>query len=83
MAHAIRFVEARSKEGKLHFIGKNPALEYMFDNAICSPKSKGYTLLDRPTEYDPIDGAVATVLATKFFIDNRRQDLSNMKDVRF
>ena len=73
LAHAIRFVEARSKEGKLHFIGKNPALEWMFDCAICSEKSKGYTLLDRPTTRESIDGAVCCVMATKYFIEHRRQ----------
>ena len=72
LAHAIRFVEARSREGKLHFIGENPCLKWMFDCAICSQKSKGFTLLDRPTVYDSIDGAVCCVLATKYFIENRQ-----------
>ena len=74
LAHAIRFIEARSKEGKLHFIGKNPCLRWMFDNAICSQKSKGYVLLDRVTWRDSIDGAVSSVLGTKFFIDHRKQN---------
>lgn len=73
LAHAIRFIEARSKEGKLHFIGKNPCLEWMFDNPICSQKSKGYVLLDRVTWRDSIDGAVCAVMGTKYFIDHRRQ----------
>ena len=43
----------------------------MFDNAICSQKSKGYTLLDRADSFDSIDGAVCCVLATKYFIEHR------------
>ena len=73
LAHAIRFVEARSKEGKLHFIGENPCLKWMFDNPVCSQKSKGYVLLDRVTWRDSIDGAVCCVLGTKYFIEHRRQ----------
>ena len=78
LAHSIRFVEARSKEGKLHFIGKNPCLSWMFDNAICSQRSKGYTLLDRGSSFDSIDGAVCCVLATKYFIEHKRQNLANI-----
>ena len=70
-AHGIRFVEARSKEGKLHFIGENPCLTWMFDNPVCSQKSKGYVLLDRVTWRDSIDGAVCAVMGTKYFIEHR------------
>lgn len=73
MSHSIRFIEARSREKKLHFIGENPALMEMFDSVICSQKSKGFTLLDRTTSRHSIDGAVATTLCVKFFIENRRQ----------
>ena len=73
LAHAIRFVEARSREGKLHFIGENPCLKWMFDNPIVSEKSKGYVLLNRITSRESIDGAVACVLGTKYFIENRRK----------
>ena len=73
MSHAIRFIEARSREGKLHFIGKNPCLLWMFENSICSAKSKGFTLLDRVDSRHSIDGAVCSVMATKFFIEHRRQ----------
>ena len=76
LSHAIRFIEARSKEGKLHFIGKNPALKTMFDSAYCSVKSKGYTLLDRATSRESIDGAVCCVLGTKYFIENRKQNFT-------
>lgn len=72
MTHAIRFLEARSKDGKLHFIGENLCLSWMFENAICSQKSKSYTLLDRVTWQQSIDGAVCAVMATKHFIENRR-----------
>ena len=78
LAHSIRFIEARSKEKKLHFIGKNPCLSWMFDNAICSVKSKGFTLLDRASRFESIDGPVACVLATKYFLEHRRQDLKNI-----
>ena len=73
LTHAIRFIEARSKDKKLHFIGENPALLTMFESAYCSPKSKSFVLLDRQDTTFSIDGAVCCVLATKFFVENRRQ----------
>ena len=73
LSHSIRFIEARSKEGKVHFIGENPCLKKMFNDAICSQKSKGYTLLDRGSVWDSIDGAVCAVLATKYFIEHRHK----------
>ena len=73
LSHSIRFIEARSKEGKVYFIGENPCLKKMFNDAICSQKSKGYTLLDRGSAWDSIDGAVCAVLGTKYFIDHRHK----------
>ena len=78
LSHSIRFVEARSREGKLHFIGKNPCLSWMFNNSVCSVKSKSFTLLDRVSIHESIDGAVATVLAVKYFLEHRRQNLNNI-----
>ena len=76
MSHSIRFVEARNRDKKLHFIGANPCLSWMFENAICSVKSKSYTLLDRVTWQDSIDGAVCTVMATKYFLEHRKTGTS-------
>ena len=76
MTHAIRFIEARAKDKKLHFIGSNPCLSWMFENAICSVKSKNYTLLDRTTWRESIDGAVCAVMATKYFIEHRQTGTS-------
>ena len=67
---AIRHIEARSKDGKLHFIGKNSCLAWMFENAVCSQKSKGYTLLDRTDWQYNIDGAVCATMGIKYFLDN-------------
>ena len=73
LSHAIRFVEARSKEGKLHFIGENPCSKWMFDNAVCSQKSRSFTLLDRVSVHDSIETAVCCVLGAKYFIENKRK----------
>ncbi len=43
------------------------------NDAICSQKSTGYTLLDRGSAWDSIDGAVCAVLGTKYFIDHRQR----------
>lgn len=78
ISHSIRFVEARSKEGKLHFVGENPCLKWMFDCVVASEKSKSYLLLNRATTRQSIDGAVATVLGMKYFIENRKQSFYGM-----
>lgn len=74
LTHAIRFLEARAREGKVFFLEKNPALLWMFENAVCSAKSKSFVLLDRAGDINSnIDGAVSCVLATRHFVNNRQQ----------
>lgn len=67
----IRHLEARSKEGNLYIAGDdNPALRMMYDHAVCSRRSKGYVSLDRLSDRHSIDGAISTVLATKWILEN-------------
>ena len=71
LSHSIRWLEARSKEHKVHI--SNPCLRWMIENAVCSNRAKN-VILDRDSWRNNIDGAVASVLCTKHFIENRRPD---------
>ena len=73
LSQSIRFLEARSKEKKIHFIGKNDAFLKQFEDCIVSAKSKGYCLLDRYSRFESIDGPFCVVMATKYFLENREQ----------
>ena len=75
IGHGIRWIEARAKEHKVHIIGGNPALKWMFDCAVCSPTSKGNVVLDRlSAKSESIDGCCAVVMAAKYFIEHRKQN---------
>ena len=70
LAGAIRHIEARAAEKNLFMTSENPCLRWQFDCAITSEKSKGYCLLTRASNKESIDACQATVLATKWHIEN-------------
>ena len=72
LTYPIRHIEARAKDHKLHLIGDNPVALWMFENAICSQKSKGFVNLDKTSWPFSIDLPCALTLAIRYYIDNPR-----------
>jgi len=66
----IRYLEGRAKEGQLFLTSKNPCALWMHDSAICSAKSKGYTLLTKANHRAGIDLCQSEILATKWQLEN-------------
>ena len=73
MTGSIRFLEKIAGDGKLFFIGKNPALSVQYDSAIVSIKSQDYCAINKVGEYTSVDGVVASTLAMKHLSENKRK----------
>ena len=70
MTKSIRLLERVGNAGSLKVIGENPCVLWMYQNVICSQKSKNYVLLNRITPRQNIDSVVATALGLKYQLDN-------------
>ena len=73
MTGAIRYLEKVAGDGKLFFIGKNPALSVQFDTAIVSVKSQDYCSISKVGEYTSVDGVVASALAIKHLSETKKK----------
>lgn len=74
MTGAIRYLEKIAGDGKLFFIGKNPALSVHFDSAIVSIKSQDYCSINKASKQHSVDGVIASVLAMKHLSETKAKN---------